>query len=58
MLPLTKKELKSNEDAKKCYICGKWIQKNAKDINYRVRYSDIRYHLHYTRKQRGPAHSI
>ena len=37
MLPLTKKELKSNEDAKKCYICGKGTQKNAKDINYRVR---------------------
>ena len=23
MLPLTKKELKSHEDAKQCYICGK-----------------------------------
>ena len=35
MLPLTKKELTSHEDAKECYICGKEIQTNAKDINYR-----------------------
>ena len=28
MLPLTKEELKSNEQAKACYICGKIILKN------------------------------
>ena len=27
MLPLTKKELKSHQDAKVCYICGKRILK-------------------------------
>ena len=35
MLPLTKKELTSHEDAKECYICGKEIQTKAKDIDYR-----------------------
>ena len=27
MLPLTKKELKSHQDARNCYICGKRILK-------------------------------
>ena len=31
MLPLTKEELKSYQDAKLCYICRKRILKNAKD---------------------------
>ena len=35
MLPLTKKELKSYQDAKLCYICEKQILKRvAKDKNY------------------------
>ena len=34
MLPLTKKELKSHEDAKEWYICGKRIQKISKNIKY------------------------
>ena len=36
MLPLTKEELKSHQDAKICYICGKRIlQKLAKSKSYR-----------------------
>ena len=34
MLPLTRKESKSHEDAKECYICGKGMRTNAKDINH------------------------
>ena len=34
MLPLTKEELKSHQDAKVCYICGKIILNKAKDKNY------------------------
>ena len=35
MLPLTKEELKSHQDAKVCYICGKRIlQKLTKNNNY------------------------
>ena len=35
MLPLTKEELKSYQDAKVCYFCGKRILKKfAKDKNY------------------------
>ena len=55
MLPLTKEELKSHEDAKLCYICGKRILKKfAKDKNYRK----VRDHCHYTGKYRSAAHSI
>ena len=36
MIPLTKEELKSHQDVKVCYICGKRIlQKHAKNKNYR-----------------------
>ena len=36
MLPLTKEELKSHQDAKVCYICEKRIlQKLPKNKNYR-----------------------
>ena len=57
MLPLTKEELKSYQDAKVCYICGKRILKKFaknKDKNYRK----VRDHCHYTGKYRGAAHSI
>ena len=54
MLPLTKEELKSHQDAKACYICGKRILKKlSKSINYRK----VRDHCHYTGKYRGAAHS-
>ena len=50
-----KKDLKSHEDAKVCYICGRKILKTfAKDINYRK----VRDHCHYTGKYTGTAHSI
>ena len=42
MLPLTKKEVKSHEDAKVCYTCRKRILKNTKDINYQK----VRDHFH------------
>ena len=43
MLPLTKEELKSDQDAKVCYICGKtFIKKFANDKNYRK----VRDHSH------------
>ena len=55
MLQLTKGELKSHQDAKVWYICGKRIRKKfAKDKNCRK----VRDHCHYTGKYRGAAHSI
>ena len=54
MLPLTRKELKSHEDASVCYISGKYfIRKFFKDINYRK----VRDHCHDTGKYRGPRHT-
>ena len=49
MLLLTRKELKSQKDAKECYICGKGIEKK----NRRVRD-----HCSYIEKYRSPGHSI
>ena len=55
MLPLTKEELKSHEDAKLCYICGqRFLKKFANDKSY----PKFRGHCHYTGKYRGAAHSI
>ena len=55
ILPLTKKELKSHQDATIRYICGKIFSKQfAKDTNYRK----VRDHCHFTSKCRGAAHSI
>ena len=55
MLPLTKEELKSHQDAKVCYICRKRILKKlSKSINYRK----VREHCHYTGKFRRAAHGI
>ena len=55
MLPLTKEELKSNQDAKPCHICGKRILRElSKSIDYRK----VRDHCHYTGKHRGAARSI
>ena len=51
LLPLTKEELKSHQDAKVCSICGKRILKKLS--NWKVRN-----HCHYTGKYRGAAHSI
>ena len=55
MLPLTKEELKSHQDAKVCYICGKRILKKlSKSINY----WKIKDHCHFTGKYSGTAHGI
>ena len=55
MLPLTKEKIKSHEEAKVCYICGKIILKKlSKNINYR----ENRDHCHYTGKYSGAAHSL
>ena len=55
ILLLTKEELKSYQDAKVCYICGKRILKKlSKSINC----WKVRNHCNYTGKYRGAAHSI
>ena len=55
ILPLTKEELKSHQDAKVCYICGnKILKKLFKSINYRK----VRCHCYYTGKYRDAVHSI
>ena len=55
MLPLTLKELKSNQDSTLCYIYRKkFTQKLAKDKNHRK----VRDHCHFTGKYRDAAHSI
>ena len=55
ILPLTKEELKSYQDAKLCCTCLKRISKKlSKSINY----WKVRDHCHYTGKYIGAAHSI
>ena len=55
MLPLTKEELKLNQETKEYYICGKGIlEKFAKDKND----WKVGGHFHYTSKCRSAAHSI
>ena len=55
MLPLTKEKIKSYQDAKICYICGKKILKKfANDKNY----WKARDHCHILGKCRDAAHSI
>ena len=53
MLLLTKEELKSHQEAKVCYICGK-RKKLSKSTNYRK----VRDHYHYTGRYRSAAHNI
>ena len=50
MLPLTKEELKSHQDAKVCYICGKRI---LKKLSKSTDSQKVRDHCHYTGKSRG-----
>ena len=55
MLPLTKEELNSQQNAKVCYICGKaTLKKLSKSINY----WKVIDHSHYTCKHRDAFHSI
>ena len=58
MIPLTKKEIKSYEKQKVCYICEKKFcyDKNKKS-EYEL-YHKVRDHCHYTGKFRGAAHNI
>ena len=52
---INKGRIKSYQDAKVCYICGKRILKKlSKTLNCRK----VRDHCHYTGKYRGSAHSI
>ena len=55
MIPLMKAELKSHQDAKACYICGKRILENLDKCK---NYQKLRNHWHYTGKYRGAAHGI
>ena len=55
MFPSTKGELKSQQDAKVCYICGKRI---LKQLSESLDYWKCRDHCHYTGKYTGVAHSI
>ena len=55
MMPLTKEELKSYQDANVCYVCGKRIsRKPFKSINYQK----VIGHCNYAGKYRASAHSI
>ena len=55
MLPSTKNELESHQDATICYICRKIFSKQfAKDENYR----QVRDYCRFPGKCRGTAHSI
>ena len=45
MLPLTKEELNSHQDAKVCHICGKKILKN---LSKSLAFWKFRDHYHYT----------
>ena len=55
ILTLKKEELKSDQDAKLCYICGnKILKKLSKSINY----WKVRDHCHYTGKYRAATRSI
>ena len=51
MIPLTNKEIKSNEKQKVCHICKK------KNVSYDKNNKKVRDHCHYTVKFRGAAHS-
>ena len=54
MLPSTKVELKSHQDSKVCYICGKiFLKKFPNNKNYRK----VREYCHFTDKFRGAVHS-
>ena len=55
MIPLTKKQLKSHEDTKVCYIYRRYfIRKLFRNTNYQK----VIDHCHHTGKYRGAAHSI
>ena len=55
---LTNEEKKSYENQKVCYICEKEFCTDKNDQNTFKLYHKVRDHCHYTRRFRGPAHSI
>ena len=55
MIPLTKEQLKSYQDTKLCYICGKRILKKLSKI---INYQKVKDDCHYTGNYRWASHSI
>ena len=55
ILPLTKEELKSHQDARVSYICGKRILKKFYNGE---NFGKVRDHCNFTDKYRGEAHGI
>ena len=55
MLLLTKKELKSYQDAK---VCNNYRRTILKKFSKSINYQKVRDHCYYTGKYRGAAHSI
>ena len=55
ILPLTKEELKSHQEAKICYIC---VKKILKKLSKSINHWKFRDHSHYTGKYRDAALSI
>ena len=55
VLPLTKEKVKSHQDAKVCYICGKGIFRN---LHKNKNNQKVRDHCHYAGKYRGAGDSI
>ena len=55
LLPITKENLKSDQDAKLCYICSKKI---LKKLSKSIIYPKGRDHCHYAGKYRDAAHGI
>ena len=54
-LSLTKKELKSHQDAMECYTCGKRFMKKFAEHK---KHQKVRGHFHFTGKYRRAPHSI
>ena len=55
ILPITKEELKSHQDAKVCYSCG---NRSLKKLYKCINYQKVRGNCHYTGKYKGAAHNI
>ena len=55
LLPLKKEQLKSNQDANVCCICGK---KFLKKLSRSKNYQNVRDYYYYAGKYKDPVHSI
>ena len=58
MIPLTDEEIIYYEKQKLCHICKKEFCYDKNEKNKFKLYQKVRDHCHYTRKFKGPAHSI